>query len=263
MISNRQIKTITIELIVKSIKSYFLKPKKRDFQILDLLMPKERIIRSKVGGLETSMGTNLWEPLARGLAKTNGFNVRDHLDILEPKDCPENIKSTVDSIIRDRKDNKGDYDYKSSHEAIKNACQYFKSHPVQEWKKPASGQGVDVWIENYKVNYLFDTKTVKPNDTSVKGYIEQLHRWYFFFYAKFPNANLNAAIVFPYNPYQKPLFEKNSFKPLATNHEALDGEKFWEIITNNREAMKIILSAFKEVGEKSLVTKVIDKAMNQ
>jgi hypothetical protein len=39
-----------------------------NFQILDLIIPVERKIRSVVGGLETSLGTTLWEPLAKNLA---------------------------------------------------------------------------------------------------------------------------------------------------------------------------------------------------
>ena len=51
------IKTATIRSII-NFTDRTLK-KKSNFQILDLLMPKERKIRSIVGGMETSMGTTL------------------------------------------------------------------------------------------------------------------------------------------------------------------------------------------------------------
>ena len=261
MLKNSEIKKITIKLIVQNMKSFFSHENKRKFHPLDLIMPKERFIRNKIGGLETSMGEHLWEPLARGLAKENDFKVHNHLDILEPESCPENIRTTVESIIRDRKDNKGDYDYITSHEAIKNTCKYFINNPVKEWVKPTSGHGVDIWIEKEGKHYLYDTKTVQPNAGSVLGYIEQLHRWYFFFYAKNPTSNLNAAIVFPYNPYKEPLFSGKRFFPLATKHEALDGETFWSFLTDNKMAMSIILKAFNEVNKKGLVGKAIDKGM--
>ena len=44
------------------------------------MIPKERKIRSIVGGLETSLGTTLWEPLAKALAIENNF------EIVKPKE---------------------------------------------------------------------------------------------------------------------------------------------------------------------------------
>ncbi|SFN94033.1 hypothetical protein [Xenorhabdus japonica] len=46
--------------------------------VLDKIFPRERRIRSLIGGLETSLGTQLWEPLALAFARENGFNILDH-----------------------------------------------------------------------------------------------------------------------------------------------------------------------------------------
>ena len=46
-------------------------------QVLDYIFPKERRIRAIIGGLETSLGTKLWEQLAKLLASENGFEVLD------------------------------------------------------------------------------------------------------------------------------------------------------------------------------------------
>lgn len=52
---------------MKNIEGYARRSlkKNRKFQILDLLIPNERKIRSIVGGLETSLEPTLWEPLAK------------------------------------------------------------------------------------------------------------------------------------------------------------------------------------------------------
>ncbi len=77
MLTNNEAKRIIRETVKTSIISFAHRAltKKAKFQILDLIIPKERKIRSIVGGLETSLGTTLWEPLAKALAKENGFQV--------------------------------------------------------------------------------------------------------------------------------------------------------------------------------------------
>ena len=45
--------------------------KSKVFQPLDLLIPNERQIRSIVGGLETSLGTTLWEALTGHLHRAS------------------------------------------------------------------------------------------------------------------------------------------------------------------------------------------------
>ena len=52
------------KVIESSIKSYFLNKSKKGIStsnILDDLFPQERRIRSLIGGLETSMGTVVWQ----------------------------------------------------------------------------------------------------------------------------------------------------------------------------------------------------------
>ena len=57
--------------ISKSIESFFLNKKVTVSHPLDLIFPKERRIRSLIGGLETSLGTKVWEPLAKMFAQNN------------------------------------------------------------------------------------------------------------------------------------------------------------------------------------------------
>ena len=59
--NKEEIKRITKATIVDSISGFAVKSlkKKAKFQILDLIIPKERKVRSIVGGMETSLGTTL------------------------------------------------------------------------------------------------------------------------------------------------------------------------------------------------------------
>ncbi len=59
MLTKLEAKNIIRDTVKESIIAFAKKSlkKKAKFQILDLLIPKERKIRSIVGGLETSLGT--------------------------------------------------------------------------------------------------------------------------------------------------------------------------------------------------------------
>ena len=72
-----EVKTVVKDTVKASIREFARKSlkKKQKFQILDLIIPRERKIRSIVGGMETSLGTTLWEPLAKALSSQNGFEV--------------------------------------------------------------------------------------------------------------------------------------------------------------------------------------------
>ena len=60
--------------VSKSIMSFFQNKEVKVSHPLDLIFPRERQIRSLIGGLETSLGTQVWEPLAKMFAKNNGFS---------------------------------------------------------------------------------------------------------------------------------------------------------------------------------------------
>jgi hypothetical protein len=60
------------------------KGKPRKFHVLNYSFPTERHIRSLIGGLETSLGTTVWEPIARTLAECNGFTVCNPKQLLKP-----------------------------------------------------------------------------------------------------------------------------------------------------------------------------------
>ena len=61
------------ENLKNSIRNFFKKKEVKNYQVLDDIFPNERRIRSLIGGLETSLGTTFWEPIAKTLAKLNGF----------------------------------------------------------------------------------------------------------------------------------------------------------------------------------------------
>ncbi len=254
------LKTIIKQTTIESIINYFKKnlKRKRNFQILDLLIPRERNIRSIVGGLETSMGKTLWEPLAKEIAKQNGFVVvNKNLDA--PINMPGSLSSTLQIVIEARENQNGLYDAKTSHDAIKSICQQFINSPISNFKKPPRGNGVDVWLQKNGVDYFFDTKTVQPNVGALKSFLTQILHWYAYYYSRYPTGTGIGRIIFPYNPYPGDYWKycKAHGKPLEKKEEAWVENEFWDFISGVQNTYDLIKESFVELyDEKTLETEL-------
>lgn len=225
--------------------------KKAKFQILDLLIPKERKIRSIVGGLEGSLSTTLWEPLAKVLAAGNGFQIIN-ADLEAPKNIPASLSSVLQSIIADRNEGGILYSATESHEAIKKVCQSFIKSPITAFGKAPNGSGVDIWLVKDGVNYFFDVKTVQPNLSTLKSCLKQVLTWYAYFYAQNPTGTAQARIVFPYNPNREETFWDaviGGGKPLEKDTEAWVCNQFWDFCSGVDNTFEIIETSFMELKE--------------
>lgn len=252
MLTKPQAKSLIKKTVKESILSFVKKNinKKPKFQVLDLIIPKERKIRSTVGGLETSLGTTLWEPLAKALAKENGFEIiREKLQ--SPTNMPSSLNNTLQTIIDERKKKDGSYDAKSSHVAIKQICQTFVKRRIVDFEPAPKGFGVDIWLRKNNVNYFFDTKTVQPNLGTLSKCMEQVLNWYAFFYARFPSEKAEARIVFPYNPHKGNFWENTlaKGKPLEKINEAWVEDEFWDFCSGIKGTYSIIKEAFIELED--------------
>lgn len=248
-----EIKEIVKSTVKISILSFVKKNlgKTPKFQVLDLIIPIERKIRSTVGGMETSLGTTLWEPLAKALAKHNGFEiVKDKL--MAPVIMPSNLNNTLQIILDERKKQSGHYNAMQSHNTIKNICQTFIDRPITQFEKAPKGFGVDIWLKKNGVNYIFDTKTVQPNLGAFNKCMEQVLTWYAYFYCRYPLEKVEAKIVFPYNPHKGNFWDKTigKGKPLEADNEALVEDQFWDFCSGHIGTYSIIKDAFIEL-EKS------------
>nr|WP_321234455.1 TdeIII family type II restriction endonuclease [uncultured Psychroserpens sp.] len=265
MLTNQQAKTIIRETVKKSIVDFAKKSlnKKANFQILDLIIPKERKIRSIVGGLETSLGRTLWEPLAKALAIENGFEVIDG-NLESPVNMPANLGNTLQTIFDERKRMSGIYDAISSHSEIKTVCQSFLNRPIDSFEKAPKGFGVDIWLIKDNVNYFFDTKTVQPNIGAYSKFVDQILNWYAFFYCRYPNQHAEARIVFPYNPYNDVFWDrtKGKGKPLERDNEGWVENQFWNFCTGLDDTYSIIVECFNELRESKELEEDLNKLLS-
>jgi len=252
------VKASIVEFANKSLK------KKAKFQILDLIIPRERKIRSIVGGLETSLGTTLWEPLAKALAIENGFTVIEE-NLLCPVNMPASLSNTMQLILEDRRKATGLYEADSSHKEIKRVCQAFINRPIDSFEDAPKGRGVDIWLQKDDINYFFDTKTVQPNLSALTACMEQVLNWYAYFYAKNPTGYAVARIVFPYNPNPDKSFWQGVMgrgKPLEQDNEAWVGNQFWDFCSGLDNTYQIIAESFTQLRESGELEDSFDKMLN-
>lgn len=262
MLTKPQAKALIKKTVKESILSFVKKnlKKKPKFQVLDLIIPKERKIRSTVGGLETSLGTTLWEPLAKALAKENGFEIIKE-KLQSPSNIPSSLNNTLQTIVDERKKKDGSYNAKSSHEDIKKICQTFVKRKIIDFEPAPKGFGVDIWLKKNKINYFFDTKTVQPNLGTLSKCMEQVLNWYAYFYSRFPLEKAEARIVFPYNPHKGDFWDNTLAKgrPLEKNKEAWVEDEFWDFCSGIKGTYSIIKEAFIELeSSKELETELLE-----
>ncbi|MCD8438548.1 TdeIII family type II restriction endonuclease [Tenacibaculum finnmarkense] len=261
MLTNEEAKKIIKDTVKKSIIDFAQRSlnKEAKFQILDLIIPKERKIRSIVGGLETSLGTTLWEPLAL----RNGFEViNDNLQ--SPVNMPANLSNTLQNILDERKRNSGVYDAVSSHDEIKRVCQSFINRPIDSFESAPKGFGVDIWLKKGGVNYFFDTKTVQPNIGNYSKFVDQILNWYAFFYSRFPDQMAESRIVFPYNPHNEVFWSKTmgKGKPLEADNEGWVENQFWNFCTGLEDTYGLIVESFTELRQSKELEVDLNKILN-
>ena len=244
-LKNNEIEELATRFIITSIKDY-CNPQRTpySFKVLDLVVPYEAKVFSVIHGLQTSLGTKLWEKLAKHLASHNDFKIIE--EKLERPIIAEDINNRILHIIEERKNSSNTYNSETSKLEIKKIISSVHND-INEWKSPTSGNGVDIWLCKDNINYLYDTKTVQPNDGDFVAFLEKIHNWYKQFYSKYPEGEVVARIGFPYNPYKRSFVDElgNKTKPLEYYTEFICDMDLWESLTDNKESYNIILKSFK------------------
>jgi hypothetical protein len=260
-ISREEVFRISRQTVIESITNFIRNRQNRipNFQILDLIIPTERRIRSIVGGMETSLGTTLWEPLAKNLSRLNGFEVIEE-NLLSPANMPANLLNTVQIVSEGRLSRNDLYTANYCHDRIREVCQGFIQQPITEFVTASRGFGVDIWLRKDGINYFFDTKTVQSNVGGYTKYFNQILNWYSYFYARYPQGRAKCRIVFPYNPYGHDDFWVRTIGrgwPLEPNNESWVEDQFWNFCSGIENTYEIIHESFISISESGDLEQII------
>ena len=238
------------QILKDSIKGFFsrkLQKNSGNTNILDTLFPRERHIRSLIGGLETSMGTTVWERIAKELAINNGFEVIPNKQILMPKPYPQELSKIVASLLENREDKFVGTDY--CIEEIRKVCRTI-DFSNRNFVNPPKGQGVDIYLKKDNIEYIFDTKSPKSNVGNFSRYSKQLLFWHACRLSKDPDVELRARIAFTFNPFKGDFYESQKTKianHLDPTHDIFVENEFWDFCSGITNTSNIFHSLFKEL----------------
>ncbi len=237
------------ESLKKAIKDFFKNKEIKTFHVLDYIFPKERRIRSLIGGLETSMGL-VWETIAKILAESNGFEIVSE-KILSPEPFPPSLRNELDMLIAVRE--KDGITTLECIKRLKNAANNSNLNNLK-FSKPPTGTGVDLHLRKGEIEYVFDVKTTQPNVANFKSFNKQLLEWYAYRFAKDPNAKLEARIAIPFNPFKKNWYEKQQSKIkkcLDIERDLFVENEFWDFCSGQSNTWEQIRELFIELGEEN------------
>lgn len=150
--------------IESSITNFFEGKKVEVTHILDKIFPQERKIRSLIGGLETSLGTTVWEPITKVLAANNGFEVLDNKKFMMPAEIPDEILNSLSHWEEKRKNRDNEVTLADYVLSLKNKIiELDIKTENMNLKKITAGKGIDLWLRKDNIEYIFDIKTNQIN----------------------------------------------------------------------------------------------------
>ena len=260
-ITNARITEITKEVVKSSFFSYFLGRKNVTTQhiLLGDFFPVESAIRSAIGGLETSLGTNLWEKIATKIASENGFQVLDpKVDFQQPVELPaiiRNLRGQYKELREVEGSNLPISDYVT---ALNDAIAGLTAGEIPtNYKKLTKGSGVDIYLRKGNIEYAFDIKTVQINAGSGVKFNETLMSWltYRAIQQKFTNSTyaFNAHFVIPYDPHlESDWWTQFGLRAYPLDHDdILLGDEFWNLISGCQNSLESIKSAFTSLSDEN------------
>lgn len=259
---NNELKLQIKNTIENSINNFFRDKKIEVSHVLDLLFPQERRIRSLIGGLETSFGTTVWEPIAKILASNNGFEILDKKDFLMPTKMPEEVLSLISHWEEKRKDRENEVELSEYVSDLKYEILNLNITAEElKFQKLTPGKGIDLWLKKNETEYIYDIKTNQVNQNGGLSLNRNLMDWYAYRILKNPELNIKAQIAFPFNPfYPKTWWEKQGKRiyPLQENLDAVVENNFWNFLSGEPNTWTNILSIFEELKSENFSQKFHD-----
>lgn len=241
-----------------SIRNYVSEFKYKSKQPLDVLIPKERKIRSVVGGLETSMGTTVWEPIAETLARANGFEVIEE-GILMPDPFPTELAGELPALIRLRESKNTWIPTGDCVRRLREVCREVDNSQAQ-YVQPPAGTGVDLRFSKGGKEYAFDTKTVQPNLGDIKKFNKQLLEWYAYSLYREPDLEIECKIAYPYNPYRNDFWAHapHNSGVLEPQVDAVVENEFWDFISGLSNTWQQVVAILTELNEEGFGQELSD-----
>jgi hypothetical protein len=251
MVSIKQIENATELAVRNSFFRYFFnrEPVETRHVLLSRLYPSESVIGSAIVGLQTSLGTTLWESLAKDLARLNGFEVLDpKVALQKPVRIPREAENLLGEWARKREESTKVLSLSDFTKLMKKVVA--DSPEVKNFSKLGKGSGADLYFVKNGHKYVFDVKTVQINAGGGTKFNRTLMEWLTFdLFQNGTQSKMTVGLVIPYDPTENGdwwrLFE-GRVAPLS-HSDVLVGSEFWDFVTGNKNSLKVITDTFAKL----------------
>lgn len=245
------IKKLTQEVVKRSFFRYFFRREPVDTKhlLLSRLYPHESVVGSAIVGLQTSLGTTLWESLAKGLAELNEFKVLNPKEaLLRPKKISKAAENLMAEWGRKREESRVPLPLSDFKKLMR---EIIKDSPrPKEFGKLGKGSGADLYFVKKGVKYVFDLKTVQLNAGSGSKYNKTLMEWITFdLFHNGATSNLKPMIAIPYDPTSVgDWWQLFGGRVAPLDHVDIQlGNEFWDFISGVRGTLEIVTDVFDEM----------------
>ena len=248
MVSKNQIVYATEQAVRNSFFRYFYSrdPIETKHVLLSRLYPNESVTGSAIVGLQTSLGTTLWENLAKNLAILNGFEVLDpKIALQKPLGIPRKAENLLGEWTRKREESIKDLSLIEFTKLMKKVVA--DSPKVKTFTKLGKGSGADLYFVKNGLKYVFDIKTVQINAGGGPKYNRTLMEWLTFdLFQNGGKSKMRVGLVIPYDPTENGdwwnLFQ-GRIAPLS-HADVLVGNEFWDFVTGRKNSLNTIIETF-------------------
>lgn len=250
---DQKLKKLIEDTVERSINDFFRDKEVTVTHVLDRIFPNERRIRSLIGGLETSFGTSVWEPLAKSFAKENGFQVHDEKSFNKKVPViPDKLRHYISDFENLKKKN-ADIEINNFVKNVKDLIKENKLNIGYATQKMPKGEGVDLWLSKNGTNYLIDIKTNQINAGGGPKFLTNQLNWICYQLLQDIDSDVVAILAFPFNPHDVDFWKKEKGKvaPLIPGKEAMVGDEFWDLILGRDNTSQFILDSFTALGKKN------------
>ena len=204
------------------------------------LLGKDRMaLCSFLQSLKTTVGTSIYEPVAKELAKTKFKEVYTQYKLgnILTQGAQYEIQKIMNHLSVG-----GEVDKASEAERIRKVAQSGKQNKLKSVK-------VDLFlISKQDEVFMFDLKTVKPNKGDFISYKRNMLEWLAVYFFQNPKAKAHTLISIPYNPYEpKPYIRWTMKGMLDLKKEVKVAEEFWDFLAGEG-TYQILLECFERAG---------------
>ena len=255
-LTSARVTEITKGIIKTAFYNYFLCREEVSTKhlVLSRFFPEESIIRSAIGGIETSLGS-FWEKVATAIASENGFDILNpKLDLQEPINIPTIISQLLDLHKYQREAAHAQIPMSQYESALTSELLKLQASDIPtKYRRLSKGTGADLFFRKGKNEYAFELKTVQINAGSGPKFNETLMKWLTFraLQQKYLSTqySFNAHVVIPYDPHiSSDWWTEFGDRAYPLDHKDLMlADEFWNFISGIPDTLIAITKAFNDL----------------